>query len=129
MEQRPATRPEPALRLGLALQGGGLHGAFGWGVLHELLEDETIEISALSGTSAGAINAVVLADGWLARPADPRRGAQDALARFWHLNVLASAALSGGVLRPSLWDALAPRSHPQAQPVLPVCRPWSAPST
>ena len=106
MEQRPATRPEPALRLGLALQGGGSHGAFGWGVLHELLEDETIEISALSGTSAGAINAVVFADGWLARPADPRRGAQDALARFWHLNVLASAALSGGVLRPSLWDAL-----------------------
>ena len=73
MEQRPATLPEPALRLGLALQGGGLHGAFGWGVLHELLEDETIEISALSGTSAG--RSMRWCSPMAGLPAPPIRGA------------------------------------------------------
>ena len=97
---------EAPLRLGLALQGGGSHGAFSWGVLHELLETDGIDIAALSGTSAGAVNAVVYADGWLDRPADPRRGAQDALARFWRLNILASAVMSGGTMRPTIWDAL-----------------------
>jgi NTE family protein len=106
MEPNPDAGAEPALRLGLALQGGGSHGAFGWGVLHELLGEPTIEIAAISGTSAGAVNAVVFADGWLRCPEDPRRGAQNALARFWQLNVLASAALGGGMLRPSPWDAL-----------------------
>ena len=56
-------------RIDLALQGGGAHGAFTWGVLDRLLEDERIEIDAISGTSAGAMNAVVLADG-LGRGAD-----------------------------------------------------------
>jgi NTE family protein len=59
MQRDPVTSAKPSLRLGLALQGGGSHGAFGWGVLHELLDAEPIEIAALSGTSAGAINAVV----------------------------------------------------------------------
>jgi NTE family protein len=47
----------------LALQGGGSHGAFAWGVLDQLLEDERLHIAAVSGTSAGAMNAVALADG------------------------------------------------------------------
>jgi NTE family protein len=64
----------------LALQGGGAHGAFTWGVLDRLLEDERLEIDGVSGTSAGAMNAVVLADGLAA---DGRRGARDALRRFW----------------------------------------------
>ena len=64
----------------LALQGGGAHGAFTWGVLDRLLEDERIEIAAISGTSAGAINAVVVADGLMA---GGRRGARKALLRFW----------------------------------------------
>jgi NTE family protein len=64
----------------LALQGGGAHGAFTWGVLDRLLEDERIEIDGISGTSAGAMNAVVLADGLAA---DGRRGAREALRRFW----------------------------------------------
>ena len=63
MQPDSITSPQPILRLGLALEGGGSHGADGWGVLHELLDAETIEIAALSGTSAGAINAVVYADG------------------------------------------------------------------
>jgi len=48
----------------LALQGGGSHGAFTWGVLDRLLEEPWLRIEAISGTSAGAMNAAVLADGW-----------------------------------------------------------------
>ena len=50
-------------RINLALQGGGAHGAFTWGVLDKLLEDETIELGWVSGTSAGAVNAVSMASG------------------------------------------------------------------
>lgn len=64
----------------LALQGGGAHGAFTWGVLDRLLEDKRIEIDAISGTSAGAMNAVVLADGLMVAG---REGAREALRRFW----------------------------------------------
>jgi NTE family protein len=71
--------PEPK-RIELALQGGGAHGAFTWGVLDRVLEDGRIEVAALSGTSAGAMNAVALADG-LTRGG--RDGAREALARFW----------------------------------------------
>ncbi len=66
--------------LDLALQGGGSHGAFTWGVLDRLLADDRIEIKAISGTSAGAMNAVVLADGM---HAGGREGARQALGRFW----------------------------------------------
>ena len=48
----------------LALQGGGSHGAFTWGVLDRLLEEPWMKIDAISGTSAGAMNAAVLVDGW-----------------------------------------------------------------
>lgn len=67
-------------RLSLALQGGGAHGAFTWGVLDVLLERTTQPIVAISGTSAGAVNAVLLADGLLRGGRD---GAREALARFW----------------------------------------------
>ena len=50
-------------KLCLALQGGGAHGAFTWGVLDRLLEEESLEFEAVSGTSAGAINGAVLVDG------------------------------------------------------------------
>jgi NTE family protein len=67
-------------RINLALQGGGAHGAFTWGVLDQLLADGRLTIEGISGTSAGALNAVVLADG-LARggPEDARKH----LADFW----------------------------------------------
>jgi len=71
--------PAPA-RLSLALQGGGAHGAFTWGVLDALLEDPDIEFEGLSGSSAGAMNAVVFAHGWLQ---GGRAGARAALAQFW----------------------------------------------
>jgi len=52
-------------RINLALQGGGAHGAFTWGVLDRLLEDERLEIEGISGTSAGAMNAGALLQGYL----------------------------------------------------------------
>ena len=66
--------------LNLALQGGGAHGAFTWGVLDALLEDGRVAFDGLSGTSAGAMNAVVLAHGWMAGGRD---GARAALRHFW----------------------------------------------
>ena len=66
--------------INLALQGGGAHGAFTWGALDRILEDDRLWIEAISGTSAGAMNAVVLADGLMR---DGCAGAREALHRFW----------------------------------------------
>jgi NTE family protein len=66
--------------INIALQGGGSHGAFSWGVLDRLLEDGRLEIGAISGTSAGAMNAVALADGWVQGGSD---GARQKLRDFW----------------------------------------------
>lgn len=66
--------------LNLALQGGGAHGAFTWGVIDRLLDDPTIALEGLSGTSAGAVNAVVLAHGLMN---GGRKGGQAALEDFW----------------------------------------------
>jgi NTE family protein len=83
---RPAVWPGQLARgrrrkhINLALQGGGAHGAFTWGVLDQLLTDGRLTIEGISGTSAGALNAVMLADGLA------RGGPQDAckqLADFW----------------------------------------------
>ena len=62
--------------ISLALQGGGSHGAFTWGVLDRLLEEPWLEIAGISGTSAGAMNAAVLADSWTAGGARGARGIQ-----------------------------------------------------
>jgi len=82
-------RPGRARKINLALQGGGAHGAFTWGVADQLLADERIAIAGLSGTSAGALNAVMIADG-LARGG--RDEARKRLAEFWR------AASTGGNL-------------------------------
>ncbi|KFI07579.1 patatin-like phospholipase family protein [Massilia sp. BSC265] len=71
----------PKKKISLGLQGAGSYGAFTWGVLDRLLQEESLEIEALSGVSAGAINAAVMADGY-ARGGG-REGARAALARFW----------------------------------------------
>jgi NTE family protein len=76
----PAVASVPVKKINLALQGGGAHGAFTWGVLDYLLEDGRIAITGLSGTSAGALNAVICVDG-LAR-GGPQE-AQKRLADFW----------------------------------------------
>jgi NTE family protein len=72
--------PDNPLRVSLALQGGGAHGAFTWGVLDRLLEEPGLEIAAVSGTSAGAVNAVALAWGWCR---GGREGARQQLDRLW----------------------------------------------
>jgi NTE family protein len=74
----------------LALQGGGSHGAFTWGVLDRLLEDGRIDIEAISGASAGAMNAVTLAHGYTH---GGREGAREALKKFWD-SIAASAPFS-----------------------------------
>jgi NTE family protein len=74
------TTRSPKKPINLALQGGGAHGAFTWGVLDYLLEHVAFDIEAVSGTSAGAMNAVVLADGYRSGGAD---GARAHLERFW----------------------------------------------
>src|SRR5512133_3018585 len=84
-------------RVNLALQGGGSHGAFTWGVLDALLEDGRIALEGISGTSAGAMNAVALAQGFAQAndkiKADPREAAREALANFWH-GIVQMGALS-----------------------------------
>lgn len=70
----------PRKTVSLALQGGGSHGAFTWGVLDRLLEDGRIAVEGISGASAGAMNAVVLAHGYTHNGND---GAREALAKFW----------------------------------------------
>ena len=65
----------------LALQGGGAHGAFVWGVLDRLLEDGRIGIEAISATSAGAMNAVALSSGMAA---GGPKAARESLHDFWH---------------------------------------------
>jgi NTE family protein len=88
MNPGPTRQPRPTPRIGrtgakkvnLALQGGGSHGAFTWGVLDYLLEDGRLDVEAITGTSAGAMNAVVYAEGYLT---DGRAGARDALHKFW----------------------------------------------
>jgi NTE family protein len=89
IDDAAATERKPVL-VDLALQGGGSHGAFTWGVLDRLLEEPWIKIEAISGTSAGAMNAAVLADGWSRDGADGARAALDA---YWR-RVSRAAAFS-----------------------------------
>ena len=67
--------------INLALQGGSAHGAFTWGVLDRLLEEPSIEMDGVSATSAGAMNAAVMAHGLTT---GGRQGAREALEEFWH---------------------------------------------
>ena len=108
------TRPAAARKkVNIALQGGGAHGAFSWGALDALLEDERIEIAGISGASAGAMNAVVLAEGMINGGRD---GARKNLRKFW-LSVSDEGYLSApqrelfdayfGAFRPDLHPALA----------------------
>ena len=92
-----SSKPGGAPRVNLALQGGGSHGAFTWGVLDALLEDGRIALEGISGTSAGAMNAVALAHGFAQANdklrADPREAAREALASFWN-GIVQMGALS-----------------------------------
>ena len=95
--------------ISLALQGGGSHGAFTWGVLDALLEDGRLEIDGVSGASAGAMNAVALGHGYAmakgdkAKKADPREAAREALASFWNAVITMGAASSLQESMMSVW--------------------------
>ncbi len=97
-------RPTP---ISLALQGGGAHGAFTWGVLDALLEDGRFPITAVSATSAGAMNAVAMAHGLCAGGRDAARAA---LEKFW-LSVAASVSLDGLLVGPAESPAFAPAAR------------------
>jgi len=112
-------KPQGKKRVNLALQGGGAHGAFTWGVLEHLLEDGRLAIEGISGTSAGAVNAVMLADGL-------RRGGPDEarkrLADFWR------AASLGGDLPPlqrAVMNRLFSLLPSQGSPTLDWLTAWS----
>jgi NTE family protein len=85
----PEKTAPPRKKINLALQGGGAHGAFTWGVLDKLLEDGRLQFDGLSGTSAGAMNAVSLAEGFR-KGGVP--GARDQLGKFWR-----ASSLDGGL--------------------------------
>jgi len=76
----PSEANRNAILIDLALQGGGAHGAFTWGVLDRLLEEQRLQIEGISGTSAGAMNAAVLVHGHAAGGSE---GAKAALEDFW----------------------------------------------
>ena len=105
--KRGSARP-----LSLALQGGGAHGAFTWGVLDALLEAGRFDLRGASGTSAGAMNAVVLAHGLLEGGPD---AAREALARFW------TAVASNG----SLLNVGAGASDGRPSPMASLMLQWS----
>src|SRR5581483_19453 len=85
--------------INLALQGGGAHGAYTWGVLDALLEDGRIAFAAISGASAGAMNAVAVAEGFVENGRD---GGRQKLHDFW-LSVSEEGALTP--IQRKLFDA------------------------
>jgi hypothetical protein len=90
-------------RISLALQGGGSHGAFQWGVLDRLLEDERLEVGAITSASAGAFNAVAFASGMLR---GGREGAKAELEGFWRaINQAGGRNVFGDH---ELWNAFTP---------------------
>lgn len=120
----PAVPPSPLPRLNLALQGGGSHGALTWGVLDALLEDGRWHFDGVSGTSAGAMNAVALAHGFAQaarQHKDPYEAhqagcvqARETLTRLWE---------GVGTLGSLMWGA--PLSV--ANPMLGMMRQWLSP--
>ncbi|MES2385227.1 MAG: patatin-like phospholipase family protein [Pseudomonadota bacterium] len=97
----PANLPDIVTpRINLALQGGGSHGAFTWGVLDALLDDGRIAFEGISGTSAGAMNAVALAHGFARSEGKPRAArhdaAREALDSFWN-GIVDMGALSSSL--------------------------------
>src|SRR5207247_7338367 len=89
---------EEKKKINIALQGGGMHGAFAWGVLDRLLEDGRLEIEGVSATSAGAMNAAVLAYGLLKGDSE---NARQALHDFWR--AISQSAESYNPLRQMPW--------------------------
>jgi NTE family protein len=104
----------PPSRLSVGLQGGGSFGAFAWGVLDRLLEEETLAFDALSGASAGAVNAVLLASGLLE---GGRLEGKARLERFWRrMSVSAALGPQGALAMTPLGAAMRMLSPYQFNP-------------
>jgi NTE family protein len=88
--------------INLSLQGGGSHGAFTWGVMDRLLEDERLTFDGITATSAGGVNAVLLADGLAA---GGREGARKLMHAFWKKM---SDTTSSSIIAPSFFDKMNP---------------------
>jgi NTE family protein len=97
---RQRRAPLETKTINFALQGGGAHGAFTWGVLDRVLEDERIAVEGISATSAGAMNAAVFTYGYAIGGRD---GAKRAMAGFWRR---VSHAAMQGPLQPSWFDKM-----------------------
>ena len=98
-----ASKPLEGLKaINLALQGGGSHSAFTWGVLDRLLEDERLTFDGITATGAGSINAVVLADGLAS---GGRKAAKKHLEVFW---TRMSEIVSKSIIAPSFYDKMNP---------------------
>ena len=120
----PAAKPtpsEPPKPISLALQGGGAHGAFQWGVIDRLLEDGRVEIKAVTGASGGAMNGVALAAGLLkGGPA----GGREALDAFWRaVNESGGRNAFGDV---TVWNALFNADWLKATPGWQMAPPWAS---
>ena len=105
MRQKRGKSVKPTRQVALALQGGGSHGAFSWGVLDGLLQQEDLSIEAISGTSAGAMNAAALGSGMMA---DGREGARSALHEFWQR----VARAGNTIFNPYSWQFIAGQPVP-----------------
>jgi NTE family protein len=118
-ELRGLAGPRAEKTLSLALQGGGAHGAFTWGVLDAILEDGRLAIEAITGASAGAVNAVVLAEGWIEGGPD---GARAQLSQFWQ-----RVSLDGALSAPQrqLFNLLLGSWHVDGSPVHLWLDAWS----
>lgn len=92
-------------KINLALQGGGAHGAFTWGVLDRILDDDTIEVAGISGTSAGALNGAAYKAGWMR---DGRDGARAMLNDLWtRMGAVNDMRLPGWMGAPwSAWEKM-----------------------
>ena len=96
--RRDSKKNPEGKKVNLALQGGGAHGAFTWGVLDRLLEEPDLDYEAISGTSAGAMNGAVMAEGYLC---GGREGARERLEFFWKK---ISEQGQYGMLQRTPWD-------------------------
>lgn len=96
--------------LNLALQGGGAHGAFTWGVLDRLLQEKDLEIVGVSGTSAGAVNGACLVYGLTQ---GGNESAREILHEFWRKN---SESQKHSLIQPTVWDKLASKGNIQYNP-------------
>ena len=112
----------PVKTINLALQGGGSHGAFTWGVLDRILEDDRLLFEGISGTSSGAMNAAVMVNGFVEGGRD---GARLALKTFWERIANEFSEIFSGPLYMSLLNPFNDANHPALENYLALTKTFS----